>query len=50
MQEQLFLRSVVGVFHSVGQEEATFGEVYNFHMKMCRLEGASRVSWQPPAT
>ncbi|XP_067846305.1 origin recognition complex subunit 1 isoform X2 [Heptranchias perlo] len=43
VQEQIFLRSVLAQFQRLGLEEATFQQVYQQHIGLCRMEGL-----QPP--
>uniref|UniRef100_A0A4W3IWN1 Origin recognition complex subunit 1 n=1 Tax=Callorhinchus milii TaxID=7868 RepID=A0A4W3IWN1_CALMI len=44
VQEQIFLQAVIAEFKQLGVEEATFQQVYQQHMGLCRMEGL-----QPPA-
>eukprot|EP00057_Strongylocentrotus_purpuratus_P016491 XP_011670965.1 PREDICTED: origin recognition complex subunit 1 [Strongylocentrotus purpuratus] len=38
-QEQIFLRAVISEFRQSGLEEATFAEVLQQHISLCRIEG-----------
>lgn len=38
-QEQIFLRSVISEFRQSGLEEATFAEILQQHISLCRIEG-----------
>nr|XP_054764289.1 origin recognition complex subunit 1-like [Lytechinus pictus] len=38
-QEQIFLRAVISEFKQSGLEEATFAEVLQQHISLCRIEG-----------
>ncbi|XP_041064376.1 origin recognition complex subunit 1 isoform X2 [Carcharodon carcharias] len=42
-QEQLFMRAVLAEFQRLGLEEATFQQIYQQHIGLCRIEGL-----QPP--
>ncbi|XP_072173400.1 uncharacterized protein [Diadema setosum] len=42
-QEQIFLRAVISEFRQSGLEEATFAEILQQHVSLCRIEGL-----QPP--
>ncbi|XP_043942787.1 origin recognition complex subunit 1 [Protopterus annectens] len=43
VQEQMFLRAIIAEFRRLGLEEATFQQVYQQHISLCRIEGL-----QPP--
>ncbi|XP_060685815.1 origin recognition complex subunit 1 isoform X2 [Hemiscyllium ocellatum] len=42
-QEQIFMRAVLAEFQRLGLEEATFQQIYQQHIGLCRIEGL-----QPP--
>ncbi|XP_038650173.1 origin recognition complex subunit 1 [Scyliorhinus canicula] len=42
-QEQIFMRAVLAEFQRLGLEEATFQQIYQQHMGLCRMDGL-----QPP--
>ncbi|XP_032884505.1 origin recognition complex subunit 1 isoform X8 [Amblyraja radiata] len=43
VQEQIFIKAVLAEFRRLGLEEATFQQIYQQHIGLCRLEGL-----QPP--